>query len=142
MVGAGYTLNPATGDAATVVKLFRVTLLAAVVAGASFAFRHERAAATPRAADGRKPARQPLLPWFLWVFMAMMLLNSTLGLTPKLQDSLGVASRACLVVAISALGMKTSFVQLARMGWRPLALIVAETLWLAAFVLGAVLLLR
>ena len=142
VVGAGYTLNPATGDAATVVKLFRVTLLAAVVAGVSFAFRHERAAAAAPAADGRKPAQQPLLPWFLWLFIAMVLVNSTLGLTPKLQDALGLASRACLVVAISALGMKTSFMQLARMGWRPVALIVAETLWLALFVLAAALALR
>jgi uncharacterized membrane protein YadS len=46
------------------------------------------------------------------------------------------------VLAIAALGMKTSFRQLARMGWRPVALIVAETLWLALFVGVAVLLLR
>ena len=45
------------------------------------------------------------------------------------------------MVAIAALGMKTSFAQLARMGWQPVALIVAETLWLAVFVLVAVLLL-
>jgi uncharacterized membrane protein YadS len=46
------------------------------------------------------------------------------------------------VLAIAALGMKTSFAQLARMGWRPVVLIVAETLWLAVFVLAAVLALR
>ena len=43
-----------------------------------------------------------------------------------------------LVVAIAALGMKTSFHELARMGWRPLALIVIETVWIAAFVLAVV----
>jgi hypothetical protein len=32
--------------------------------------------------------------------------------------------------------------QLARMGWRPVLLIVAETLWLACFVLAAALSLR
>ena len=42
------------------------------------------------------------------------------------------------MVAIAALGMKTSFNELARLGWRPLALIVIETLWIAAFVLAVV----
>ena len=141
VVGAGYTINHQTGDAATVVKLLRVAMLAVVVAVVAVAFRQQRLAALPRA-DGSTPARQPLLPWFLWLFMAMVLVNSTLGLAPWLQQGLGSASRACLVLAIAALGMKTSFAQLARMGWRPVALIVAETLWLAVFVLAAVLALR
>lgn len=142
VVGAGYTVNVATGDVATVVKLFRVTLLTVVVAGTAFAFRQQRSAAAAQHADGRKPARQPLLPWFLWLFVALVGLNSTLDLAPWLQQGLGASSRACLVLAIAALGMKTSFAQLARMGWRPVALIVAETLWLAVFVLACVLLMR
>ena len=142
VVGAGYTIDAATGDAATVVKLFRVTLLTLVVAGTAFAFRHQRSAAgLPVVAIGTadKPS---LLPWFLWLFIAMVVLNSTALLAPAVQQGLGQVSRACLVVAIAALGMKTSFKQLARMGWQPVKLIVAETLWLAAFVLVAVLCLR
>ncbi len=38
--------------------------------------------------------------------------------------------------------MKTSFKQLARAGWRPLLLLAAETVWMAALVLGALLSLR
>jgi uncharacterized membrane protein YadS len=55
-----------------------------------------------------------------------------------LQSATNDLSRACLVVAIAALGMKTSFNELAQLGWRPLALIVIETLWIAAFVLAVV----
>ena len=139
VVGAGYTINHETGDAATVVKLLRVALLAVVVAVVAFAFRQQRAGAALPRTDGSAPTRQALLPWFLWLFIVMVVVNSTVGLTPWLQQGLGSASRACLVLAISALGMKTSFAQLARMGWRPVALIVAETLWLALFVLAAVL---
>jgi uncharacterized membrane protein YadS len=47
-------------------------------------------------------------------------------------------SRNCLVLAIAALGLKTSFQQLAQAGWRPFALLVVETLWMAAFVLIAI----
>ena len=142
VVGAGYTINPATGDAATVVKLFRVTLLTLVVAGTAWAFRAERAAAALPAANGAPANKPSLLPWFLWLFIAMVGLNSATLLAPALQQGLGQLSRACLVVAIAALGMKTSFKQLARMGWQPVKLIVAETLWLAIFVLAAVLCLR
>ena len=48
------------------------------------------------------------------------------------------ASRWCLVAAIAALGMKTSFKALFAVGWRPVGLMVAETLWIAALVLFAV----
>ena len=55
-------------------------------------------------------------------------------------EELSGISRACLVVAIAALGVKTSFRELARAGWRPFALLLVETLWLAGVVLGAALL--
>jgi len=139
VVGAGYTLSHEAGDAATVVKLFRVTLLTVAVAGTSWAFRAQRAAA---AAPGGAVPRQELLPWFLWLFIAMVLLNSVVALPAVAKDTLGLVSRTCLVLAISALGVKTSFAELARMGWQPVILITIETLWLAAFVGAAVLWLR
>jgi len=142
VVGAGYTIDTQTGDTATIVKLFRVTLLTVVVAGTAWLFRAERAASAANHASGQAPERQALLPWFLWLFIAMVVLNSLGGLPTSVQETLGWTSRACLVVAIAALGMKTSFAQLARMGWQPVALIVAETVWLAVFVLVAVLVLR
>ena len=119
-----------------------MTLLTLVVAWAAFAFRDERAAAALPAADGAPVSKPSLLPWFLWLFIAMVLLNSTGVLAPAAQQGLGQVSRVCLVVAIAALGMKTSFKQLARMGWQPVKLIVAETFWLAIFVLAAVLWMR
>lgn len=136
VVGAGYTINGATGDAATVVKLLRVALLTVVVAGVSLAFRDQRQQASTTI------TRPPMLPWFLWLFIAMVTLNSVWDEPAWLQQGLSALSRGCLVLAIAALGMKTSFADLRELGWRPVALIVAETLWLAAFVLVAVLLLR
>jgi len=41
-------------------------------------------------------------------------------------------------VAIAALGIKTSFRQLSKAGWRPFTLLLVETLWMAAFVLAAI----
>jgi len=145
VVGAGYTLGPATGDVATVFKLLRVSLLVIVVLLLAAAYREQRSAERSAASgDGAPPAaeRTSVLPWFLWLFVAAVLLNSSGAIGKDLQGILGDASRACLVVAIAALGMKTSFSQLARAGWRPLLLILSETLFLAGVVLAAIALLR
>ena len=137
VVGAGYTLGQEAGDTATIVKLFRVAMLAAVVLVASIAFKTAREQA---AASSGLPgaAKQPLVPWFLWLFAAMVAANSAGALAPVMQQGLGWVSRACLVVAIAALGMKTSFMQLTQAGWRPMALIAIETAWMAALVLAVI----
>ncbi len=81
-------------------------------------------------------ARLPL-PLFLFGFALLVGLNST-GLLPAALASFGAdLSRWCLVTAIAALGMKTAFRELAVVGWRPVALIMAETGWLFALVLAA-----
>jgi uncharacterized membrane protein YadS len=45
-------------------------------------------------------------------------------------------SGGCLVVAISALGMKTQLKELARVGIKPIVLMVGETVFLALLVIG------
>jgi len=52
------------------------------------------------------------------------------------QGSVNELSRWCLVVSISALGMKTQLKELAAVGLKPIILMVIETVLLAALVLG------
>jgi uncharacterized integral membrane protein (TIGR00698 family) len=138
VVAAGYLLGGQTGDAATVVKLFRVSLLALVVIVASAAIRSGTA-------QGNCVARSSplvLVPWFLWLFMVLVLLQSLHVVPPAAQPLIGEFSRDCLVLAIAALGVKTSFQALFKTGWRPFVLLLVETLWLAAALLVAVLSVR
>ena len=75
---------------------------------------------------------------FLLGFAALVAINS-LGYLPKVAvDAAGELSRWCLVVAIAALGMKTTFKALIAAGWRPVAVMVAETLWIGGLVLAGV----
>lgn len=136
VVGAGYMLNQETGDYATIVKLFRVSMLAVVVVVVSSLFKRQR----EQHEEASAAAKQPLVPWFLWLFVGLVIINSMGGVPAQVQTGLNDVSRACLVIAIAALGMKTSFMQLARAGWRPFMLLMVETLWMAAFVLAAILL--
>ena len=130
VAASGYMISPEVGDAAIVVKLFRVAMLVPIVLIYSLMFRNAGESAGPR---------PPLLPGFLVAFVALAVVNS-LGLLPQMAITAATdISRWCLVVAIAALGVKTSFKQLAELGWRPVALLVIETVVLAAVVLGGLL---
>ncbi|HJV86936.1 MAG TPA: putative sulfate exporter family transporter [Noviherbaspirillum sp.] len=133
VVAAGYMISPEVGDAATFVKLLRVGMLLPVVAVLGMLFRKQGGG------EGEKP---PILPLFLVGFGALMVANSMGMISQELGKGLSTLSRWCLVVAISALGVKTSFQQLARLGWRPVALLVTETLFLATLILGGLTLLH
>jgi uncharacterized integral membrane protein (TIGR00698 family) len=127
VVGAGYMVSPLTGDIATYVKLLRVAMLLPVV--------FILAAFVSRGARGRDEYRPPLLPAFLLGFAALVAVNSLGLLVPAVTGALTEVSRWFLVAAIAALGMKTSFRDLVRGGWRTVGLIVAETVWIALLVL-------
>lgn len=127
VVGAGLMISHEAGDVAVIVKLFRVMLLVPVVAVLAWYWRQRSSSASASASR-----QAPLLPFFLIAFMALVLLNSLGAIPPGFTEGLSQVSRVCLVVAISALGIKTSFEDLVKLGWRPMALMLAETLWLAA----------
>lgn len=131
VVGAGYMISPLSGDVATYVKMLRVAMLLPVVLAIAFVLSRGVTAGDKR--------RATLLPWFLVAFAALVAVNST-GVVPTVVGQ-GVSdvSRWCLVTAIGALGMKTSFKDLVAVGWRPVGLMVAETAWIFAVVLFAVL---
>jgi uncharacterized integral membrane protein (TIGR00698 family) len=127
VVGAGYSMSTETGDTATVVKLMRVAMLLPVIVCAAMITRMQGADPT-----GQRP---PLLPWFAVAFLILAGINST-GWVPSLvQGGINDLSRWCLVVAISALGMKTQLKELAAVGIKPILLMVGETIFLAALVL-------
>src|ERR1700735_3611724 len=127
--GAGYTISNETGDIATYVKLLRVAMLLPAVFAISFLYARNR---------GPGESAKATLPMFLVGFAVLVVLNS-IGLLPKVAiDLANDVSRWCLVAAIAALGMKTSFKALFAVGWRPVGLMIAETLWIAALVLFSV----
>ena len=136
VMGAGYTVSEATGDTAALVKLMRVACLVPVVFGLNLLWRNAETVTT-NASDKRKPA---LLPWFLLAFVALMLLNSLLPLPVLLLDSMQSMSRWCLLLAVTALGVKTQWTDLLTLGYRPVVVLCAQTLLLALFALAGILL--
>ena len=127
VVGAGFSVSQETGTVATFTKLLRVAMLVPVVMSLTFIFRAHNVSAA-----GRR------LPGFLVVFVLLVLINSTGVIPPVVLDVLKSVSRWCLVTAIAALGMKTSLKAMAAVGWKAIALIVSETVFLAVLVLAVV----
>jgi uncharacterized membrane protein YadS len=86
-------------------------------------------------ADNVGGARPPLIPGFVLAFLALAAVNS-LGLVPaKVAELLGDMSRWALLIAISAVGMKTSLRTILDVGGQAITLIVAETVFLAIYIL-------
>src|SRR4249919_217078 len=129
VVGAGYAISTEAGDTATVVKLMRVAMLLPVILATTLLIRSKGVG------EGERP---PILPWFLAVFLALVAANSLLPVPAFVQEAGGTASRWCLVTAIAALGIKTRFKDMLDVGWKPVVLMVVETLVIAGLALVAV----
>ncbi len=123
VVAAGHMISDEVGLIATYVKLLRVALLLPVVIVLVWFV-----------SSSTETSKRPTIPLFLIGFAVLVVVNS-LGLIPgSVMSFLSQASRWCLIMAIAALGMKTSLGELVHIGWLPLALVIAETLFLFGLV--------
>jgi len=129
VVGAGFSVSPEAGETATLVKLIRVTMLAPVVLTFSLALRK---VPQPEGETGKRP---PLLPGFVVAFLIFAALNS-FGFVPEMVAKAGMeTSRWALLAGIVAVGMRTSLRRVLDVGGDAVALIVAETIFIALFIL-------
>ncbi|MBI3682082.1 MAG: putative sulfate exporter family transporter [Acidobacteria bacterium] len=131
VVAAGFAYSNEAGQAATLVKLARVCLLAPLVLALGFVYR--------KRADGKKHKRYGLydfLPPMVLGLLALAIVHS-LGLVPQLNlqfpqgslagsgfglDLLGIgktASGIAIAMGMAAVGLETSFRSLRNIGLRP-----------------------
>jgi uncharacterized integral membrane protein (TIGR00698 family) len=128
VVGAGYSLSRETGDIATIVKLMRVAMLLPVVVCVALIGRRT-------SKSGQAGVSPPLLPWFAVAFLLLAWINSSGWIGSTIQSYTNDLSRWCLIVAMSAIGMKTQLKQLVAVGLKPVVLMLGEAVFIAALVL-------
>jgi len=129
VVGAGYSISETAGDTATVVKLLRVAMLPVVLSVVILCLRF-----SPAGAAGGRPG----IPSFVVAFVLLAAINST-GIVPAaIGDAVSTLSRALLVTAIAALGVKTSLKAMTEVGAGHIGIVVVETLALLGAALAAV----
>lgn len=133
VVGAGYSVSKEAGDVATIVKLLRVAMLLPVILMLTIILRRSHKNATTKTTN-----RPPLLPWFVALFAVLVAVNSLIAIPKPALAFASETSRVALVVAIAAIGMRTSLKDLAALGWRPVILMAAETIFLAGMMMLAI----
>ena len=129
VVGAGYMISDQTGEISTLVKLIRVACLVPVVITISLIMHRRR---SPESVS------EPLLPWFLVAFVALVIVNSLGWVPEQAHEMLAPVSSWCLLTAVAALGVKTSLKALADVGPAPVGVMLIQTVFLAVFVIGGI----
>ena len=141
VVGAGFMISETAGDTATIVKLMRVACLVPVIAIVTLTYsRNTKQPPKQAEANVCTRTRPPLVPSFLIGFVALVAMSS-LGLIPSaLSAVLSDLSGYALVMAIAALGVKTSLRDLFGVGGSTFLILVVQTVLLGGFVLAVVIL--
>jgi len=129
VVGAGFSVSDEAGELATLVKLFRVAMLPVVLIAIVVVLRAMGTAGAE--------SRVTLLPWFMVLFLVLMIGGSLVEVPALIVSKVELVSRACLITAIAALGIKTSLKAVSDVGGGHLVVVVAETLVLLALAVAA-----
>jgi uncharacterized integral membrane protein (TIGR00698 family) len=130
VVGAGFSVSDSAGETATVVKLFRVAMLPLVLVVIAIVLKLGPQSGTP--------GKITLLPWFMVLFLVLVALGSVMDIPAPVQEGANILSRACLIVAIAALGIKTSLKALTAVGAGHLVVVLLETLVLLGLAITAI----
>ena len=131
VVGAGYSVSEQTGDLATLTKLIRVAFLMPVVLCILLVIRMN--------VGKVKNAKPQGVPMFLIGFVCLMTLNSLVDIPAVVTAVATDISRFALVIAIAAIGMKSNLAQISEVGFKPIFLMVTQTIYIAGLVLAFIL---
>lgn len=119
VVGAGYSVNDTVGLAATVVKMLRVATLPLVLVAVHYVFRNGQ--------GGRS-----VFPWFLVLFVALAVLRAGFDIPESVIRFLSGLSQWMMVVAISAIGVRSNLGAVLKVHPAFIVILFAETLFLFA----------
>lgn len=138
VVGAGAMLGNDALQTATMTKMLRVAMLIPMM----FVFT---ALFAPKAENGQVQAPKTVnpfaqIPLFLIGFVVLAVLNVVGFIPTAASDMLAQASQLLILVAMGALGIKTSLGKLKSVGWSPIVLMTADTVFLFVWVLAGIVL--
>lgn len=141
VVGAGNAMGKEISDAAIIVKMIRVMLLAPVLVIMSFALARtavKAAAGGVKAAvsggvkgNGEVSKRGKItIPWFAFGFLAVIGFNSFDLLPHMVVDGINQLDTFMLTMAMTALGTETSIEKFKKAGAKPFVLATILYIWL------------
>lgn len=122
VVAAGYAFSNLAGGFAVIVKLTRTLFIIPIVM--IFSLVQERIASKDAMESGerKKVDLNRIFPWFILVFLAVVALKSTGILPSVLVSRVSLVSKFAMVMALSAIGLKTSYRDVVQSGFKPMVL--------------------
>lgn len=128
VVAAGYAFSELAGHTAVIVKLTRTLFIIPYVL--IFSIINERLEVKSNGVSGRVPLNmKKIFPYFIILFLIVVALRSTGILPSNIVPALSKTSRFCMVMALSAIGLKTSFGDIKEIGFKPMILgFIVDTL--------------
>ena len=122
-IGGGYAYSDEASSYATIVKLARVAMLAPFVALVAIILA-QRGKVTQQGPIWRKFA----LPWFIAAFLIVVTVNSLVTVPADITKTGLAASKILLLLAVTAMAMRSRLDLLMQMGRRALMPVVCATL--------------
>lgn len=128
VVAAGYAFSEFAGNTSVIVKLTRTLFIIPIVL--IYSVITERIEAKTAGGQGHKPVNiKKIFPFFIIFFLVVVLLRSTSIIPEALVPGLSKSSKFCMVMALSAIGLKTSYNDMKDIGFKPMILgFVIDTL--------------
>jgi len=124
VVAASFQGGELSGQFGTISKLARVVMLAPLIMTLALAMRS--------GSDGGAKASAPM-PWFVFGFIGMMLVNSAVTIPANVSQNLVMLTNFLLSMALAAMGLQANIGKLKAEGWRPLALGAFGWIFIAVF---------
>jgi uncharacterized integral membrane protein (TIGR00698 family) len=125
VVAAAYQDGTQAGEFATIAKLSRVMMLAPLVIALGLIARG--------GADTAVGGKRVSLPWFVFGFIGLVVLNSVVTVPPPVKAQLMAATTFLLSMALAAMGLETDIAKLRMKGLRPFLLGFAAFLFVSVF---------
>ena len=136
VVGAGNAMGKEISDAAIIVKMIRVMMLAPVLVVMSFMLARTAVKSVVnggRNGGGVAPSRGKItIPWFAFGFLAVIGFNSLDLLPHAVVDGINQVDTFMLTMAMTALGTETSIEKFKKAGAKPFVLAAILYVWLLA----------
>lgn len=124
VVAAGYGYSEAAGDFATMVKLTRtLVIIPTVIIFALINIHIKKKSVTSSASNNTIHTNltiAKIIPWFILGFIALAVINSTIGFSDNIASALKSTSKFLMVAALAAIGLNTSFKDMRSSGFRPM----------------------
>jgi uncharacterized integral membrane protein (TIGR00698 family) len=116
VLATAYQVSPSGGEIASITKLARVLFLVPVILSIGYTYSH-------RQSQSRKMRSAAIaIPWFIFYFMLLMLLNSLNIFPPEFKSTFAQIDKFLLTISMAAMGLETKIAHLQQVGIKPLYL--------------------